>query len=253
MGRGRPKNVLGRSRPKTYSLLGQTRPRRLDWARTRLAQQQNGRGELISPAPLHAEKEIKKHQNRGGRRVTWRGGGGGAVVGGAAAEAGGGGVAHGRRLQAALQLFQTSVSLFFLCFGLLFFFSSLSFLSLFFFPLFFFYVFLSSWFLSSFGSSSLSPLFFFCFSPSSLPSVLFSFFLFSPQRSWALFIEAKGAVFLQLSRGAAGWSAIGGGCRGSVGGARWVVGHYVRSVGSRREWQAKIQKKATLFPFFPAA
>jgi len=33
------------------SLLSQTRPRRLGWARTRLAQQQNGRGELISPRP----------------------------------------------------------------------------------------------------------------------------------------------------------------------------------------------------------
>jgi len=34
-----------------YSLLGQTRPRRQGWARTRLAQTQNGRGELISPRP----------------------------------------------------------------------------------------------------------------------------------------------------------------------------------------------------------
>jgi len=178
MGRGRPKNVLGRSRPKTYSLLGQTRPRRLGWARTRLAQQQNGRA---APAcrtlfVLHAEKEINKHQNRGGRRVTWRGGGGGAVVGGAAAEAGGGaaaeagggGVAHGRRLQAALQLFRTSVSLFFLCFGLLFFFPSLSFLSLFFLSSVFFM------FFSPLGFSLLSVL------PLSLLYFFFCFFSFFP-------------------------------------------------------------------------
>jgi len=76
-------------------------------------------GELISPAPacrtlfvLHAEKEITKRQNRGGRRVTWRGGGGGAVVsGGALAEAGGGAWAHGRRLQVA-----AAVLCFFQCF-----------------------------------------------------------------------------------------------------------------------------------------
>jgi hypothetical protein len=32
-----------------YTLLGQTRPRRLGWGRINLAQQQNGRGELFSP------------------------------------------------------------------------------------------------------------------------------------------------------------------------------------------------------------
>jgi len=120
-------------------------------------------------------------------------------------------------------------------------------------PLFFFYVFLSSRFLSSVGSSSLSPLFFFFFLHG-LSSLLF-FPLFLPPLSafLASIYRGQGRCFLQLSWGAAGWSAIGRGCRGSVGGARWLVGHCVRSVGSRREWPAKIQKKATLFPFFPAA
>ena len=149
----------------------------------------------------------------------------------------GGGVAHGRRFQAALQLFRTSVS-FFLCFGLLFFFPSLSSLSLCFFPLLFFYVFLSSRFLSSFGSSSLSPLFF-CFVLLLPPlSSLLSFFVFLPPSVSAFLASiyrGQGRCFLQLSWGAAGWSAIGRGCRGSVGGARWLVGHCVRSVGSRRE------------------
>ena len=94
----------------------------------------------------------------------------------------GGGVAHGRRFQAALQLFRTSVSFFFLCFDLLFFFTSLSSLSLCFFPLLFFM------FFSPLGFSLLSvlPLSLLCFflfcSPSSSP--LFSpFFLrFSPLR-----------------------------------------------------------------------
>jgi len=82
-----------------------------------------------------------------------------------------------------------------------------------------------------------------------------SFLRFPPLLSafLASIYRGQGRCFLQLSWGAAGWSAIGRGCRGSVGGARWLVGHCVRSVGSRREWPAKIQKKATLFPFFPAA
>jgi hypothetical protein len=123
-----------------------------------------------------------------------------------------------------------------------------------------------------FPPSPLSPAFFFFFTPllcffsffpfSRLLPPLFSgpafFFFFRvflsllppcPQRSWALFIEAKGAVFLQLSRGAAGWSAIGRGCRGSVGGARWVVGHCVRSVGSRRESGRQKFKKKLHFSF----
>ena len=76
MGRGRPKNVLGRSRPKKnyYTLLGQTRPRRLGWARINLAQQQNGRGELFSPrfcmqnairSACRGKEEIKKRKNEG--------------------------------------------------------------------------------------------------------------------------------------------------------------------------------------------
>jgi hypothetical protein len=83
---------------------------------------------------------------------------------------------------------------------------------------------------------SLFPLFF-------LP-LFFSAFLASIYRG-------QGRCFLQLSWGAVGWSAIGRGCRGLVGGARWVVGHCVRSVGSRREWPAKIQKKATFSPSSP--
>jgi hypothetical protein len=172
------------------------------------------------------------------------------VAGGAAAEVGGGGVALGRRLQAALQLFRTSVSPFLPMFR-----SSL-FLP---FPLFsqsvflssvIFYVFLSSRFLSSFGSSSLSPLFFFVLFSFFLPSLLSFlslFFLSSLLSFLSLFFlplvsaflasiyRGQGRCFLQLSWGAAGWSAIGRGCRGSVGGARWLVGHCVRSVGSRRE------------------
>ena len=59
---------------------------------------QNGRGELISPPPLHAErysfcmqkeKQIKTRKRGGERRVTWRGVGGDAGV--AAATGGGAG------------------------------------------------------------------------------------------------------------------------------------------------------------------
>ena len=154
----------------------------------------------------------------------------------------GGGVAHGRRFQAALQLFRTSVSFFFPMFR-----SSL-FLHL---PLFSQSVFLSSVNFLCFSLLLVSLFFRFFLSLSSVFFVLFSFFLpsllsflspfFSPssvfcsQRSWPLFIEAKDAVFYSSQWGAAGWSAIGRGCRGSVGGARWLVGHCVRSVGSRRE------------------
>jgi len=149
----------------------------------------------------------------------------------------GGGVAHGRRFQAALQLFRTSVSFFFLCFDLLFFFTSLSSLNLCFFPLLFF-MFFSPLGFSLLSVLPLSLLCFFCFVLLLPPlSSLLSFSVFPPcsQRSWPLFIEAKDAVFYSSQWGAAGWSAIGRGCRGSVGGARWLVGHCVRSVGSRRE------------------
>jgi hypothetical protein len=113
-----------------------------------------------------------------------------------------------------------------------------------FFSVFFFVFFSPLGFLSSFQSSFRVSLFSGFLSFFLLP--FFSAFLGSIYRG-------QGRCFLQLSRGAAGWSAIGRGCRGSVGGARWVVGHCVRSVGSRREWPAKNQKKATFFPFFPAA
>jgi hypothetical protein len=42
-------------------------------------------------------------------------------------------------------------------------------------------------------------------------------------------------------------------CQGSVGGARWVVGHCVRSVGSRRESGRQKFKKKLHFSFLPAA
>ena len=99
----------------------------------------------------------------------------------------------------------------------------------------------------------LSLLCFFVFSPR-LSSV-FLFFLFSPFSPPLLsaflgsIYRGQGRCFLQLSRGAAGWSAIGRGCRGSVGGVRWVVGHCVRSVGSRRESGRQNSKKKKL-PFF---
>jgi len=138
-----------------------------------------GGGNYFPPTPacrtllvLHAGKEKEMNARTRGkksylarRRLC--------VAGGAAAEAGGGGVAHGRRLQAALQLFRTSVSFFFLLyFGLLFFFPSLSSLSLFFFPL-FFLCFFSPLGFSLLSVLPLSLLCFFCFSPSSLPSLLF--------------------------------------------------------------------------------
>ena len=57
--------------------------------------------------------------------------------------------------------------------------------------------------------------------------------------------------------GAAGWSAIGRDCQGSapllgfLAGARWVVDHCVRSMGSRRERaRPKLKKKAS-FPSSP--
>jgi len=64
---------------------------------------QNGRGELISPHPCMQnairsacrEGKTNKNQNRGGRRVTWRGGGGGAGVATAAGGGAGTGAAGG--------------------------------------------------------------------------------------------------------------------------------------------------------------
>lgn len=81
--------------------------------------------------------------------------------------------------------------------------------------------------------------FFFPLPPLSSPSLSSPLFLFFSPPLFSAFLgsiyRGQGRCFLQLSRGAAGWSAIGRGCRGSVGGARWVVSHCVRSVGSRRE------------------
>jgi len=104
----------------------------------------------------------------------------------------------------------------------------------------FFFLGFSLLFSPPFGSLSFRVFFLF----SSFP-LLFSAFLGSIYRG-------QGRCFLQLSRGAAGWSAIGRGCRGSVGGARWVVGHCVRSVGSRQERGAgKNFKKKHHFSLLP--
>jgi len=107
----------------------------------------------------------------------------------------------------------------------------------------------------SFYLFPLSPLFFsrFSFRLFTSSSVLLSFFFlpFSPAFLGSIY-RGQGRCFLQLSRGAVGWSAIGRGCRGSVGGARWVVGHCVRSVGSRRERGAdKNFKKKHHFSLLP--
>jgi len=108
-----------------------------------------GGGNYFPPTPacrtlfvLHAEKEKINARMRG--KTSYLARGRLCVAGGAAAEAGGGVVAHGRRLQVALQLFRTSggVTVFspvfypfpafpflFLCFGLLLFSSLPSLLS----------------------------------------------------------------------------------------------------------------------------
>jgi len=166
----------------------------------------------------------------------------------------GGGVAHGRRFQAALQLFRTSVSFFYVS---VFSFSSppsllsvcVSFLC------YFFYVFLSSRFLSSFGSSSLSPLFF-CFVLLLPPlSSLLSFFCFSPP-----FVSAFLASIYR-GQGRCFFTALMGGSRlvghwarlPRFGGWCAVVGRPLCSVGGlqAREWPAEIQIKASLSPSSP--
>jgi len=214
---------------------------------------------------------------RGKKSYLWRGGDGVSLVcrlrwwrcGGGC----GGVLAHGRRLQAAAavlcffsvfpwpsrfgfpQVFNSSFL--FLCFfGLLSFSSLPSLLSVCFFSLFFF-VFLSSRF------SLLSGL------PPSFSSFGFSFFfslllrfllsgLSHPsssslsQRSWVLFIEPRAWLFLMGSRRLVGhWARLPrfGSTRIS---GRCVVGHCVRSVGSRREREEKFKQKQP-FSFFPAA
>ena len=115
---------------------------------------------------------------------------------------------------------------------------------------FFFYVFLSSRFLSSFGSYSLSPLFFFVFSVSSVSSPLRSS---SPALLGPIY-RAKG-VALYCSHGEqpagrplARLPKSGPPPPGFLVGARWVVGHCVRSVGSRREsGRQKFKLKQTFF------
>jgi len=108
----------------------------------------------------------------------------------------------------------------------------------------FFYVFLSSRFLSSFGSFSFRSLSFRVFLP----------FFSSLRRSWALFIEAKGAVFYS-SHG----EQPAGRPLGAAAEVRWVVrGGWSAIVFDRwapgeREGPAKISKKSNIFPFFPAA
>ena len=276
MGRSRPKGVLGRSRPKKlyWANLGP----KVYWAdigpqkkfssgpdpaqKTGLGQDPPGpatkRAEGINfprPCMQNAIRSACREGNTetpemGGEKGTWRGGGGGAVV------AGGGCGGGWRRCDcfrrfgsfSPLLLFSLFFSVFSFLFGLVL--PLFPFLfSVFRSPLFLlspsFYLFLSLSSVFSFFFLPVSPLFFLFFLFSSLPPLLSAFL--------ASIYRGQGCCFLQLSWGAAGWSAIGRGCRGSVGGARWLVGHCVRSVGSRREWPAKIQKKATLFPFFPAA
>ena len=182
----------------------------------------------------------------------------GCVSGGAVAEAGGaatvsGGLVRSPRCSFSLCFFRFAS---FLLFSGWFFLSSRS-SSLFFFrsSLFLlspsFYLLLS---LSSVFSFFLpvSPLFFLFSFPS-----LFSPFSPLPSSAFlASIYRGQGCCFLQLSWGS---SRLGGhwrDCQGStplpgfLAGARWVVGHCVRSVGSRRE-REKIQIKASIFPSSP--
>ena len=168
-------------------------------------------------------------------------------------------MAHGRRLQAA-----AAVLCFFQCFPVtlpVWFSSSFQlFLPL---PMFW------SSFFSSLGFSLLSvfPLsllcFFFCFLLLLRPlySLLSSFSL----RLFPPFLSVLGVLFIEPRAwlcwgawGATGRSAIGHDCQGSaplllgfLAGARWVVGHCVRSVGSRRESGRKKFKKSFTFPSSP--
>ena len=206
----------------------------------------NRAGGINFPPPLHAERYSFCMQRRtyrnarmGGRRVPGAEEAvAGCVSGGAVAEAGGAATVSGGLVRSPRCSFSP-------CFFSVCFFSFVFGLVLPLFPFLFSVFFRSPLFLLSpsfYLLLSLSSVFFVFFSPSPL---CFFFFLFSPfslcfsplcsQRSWPLFIEAKDAVFYSSHGGAAGWSAIGRGCRGSVGGARWMVGHCVRSVGSRRE------------------
>jgi len=248
------------------------RPGLEDWAGPGPAWPSNKRwrGELFSPHPpacrtlfvLHAGKKTKGSNE--GRKKNYLARRRLCVAGGAAAEAGGGVVAHGRRLQAALHLFRTSGGV------------------IVFFPVFYpFPAFPFSSYVSVFSFSSLPSLlsvcfsflcFFLCFSLLSV-SLFFRFFLslssvffvfsfssVSPPLFSALgvlFIEPKawlGTALMGSSRLVGHWRDCQGPAPlpGFLAGARWVVGHCVRSVGSRREsGRQKIQIKATLFPSSP--
>jgi len=289
LGRSRPKkNILFWAGPGPEYRAGPDPAQKAGLGRIRPAQIKTGGGGINFPPTsacrtlfvLHAEKKKNVNARTGGKKglpgaeeaVA------GCVSGGAVAEAGGAATVSGglvrsprcsffgllfwRRL-VALRLFPTvSTSLFFFWFA---FFSFVFGLVLPLFPFLF-----SVFSFPSFPSLSfvlplpLSLLCFFVFSPRlssvfslfSFLSLFSSFLCFSSpcsQRSWPLFIEAKDAVFYSSHGGAAGWSAIGRGCRGSVGGARWLVGHCVRSVGSRRESGRQNSKKSFPFSFFPAA
>jgi len=119
--------------------------------------------------------------------------------------------------------------------------------------------------LLSFGSLLfLSPFSLFRFFSFSSPLLCFFPFLsprlFSPPLPsvlGVLFIEPR-AWLCCGAWGATGRSAIGHDCQGSaplpgfLASARWVVGHCVRSVGSRREsGRQKFKKKASFFPSSP--
>jgi len=166
----------------------------------------------------------------------------------------GGGVAHGRRFQAALQLFRTSVSFFFYV-SVFSFSSPPSLLSVCFSFLCFFFMFFSPLGFSLLSVLPLSLLCFFVFlllpGLSSLPS----FPLFFPpllSAFLASIYRGQGRCFLQLSWGSsrlvghwARLSRFGGWCA--------VVGRPLCPVGGlqAREWQAEIQIKAFLSPSSP--
>jgi len=102
-------------------------------------------------------------------------------------------------------------------------------------------------------SSSLSPLFFFVFSPR-LSSVFLVFSLCPLLLCWLLFIEPSEWLFAVEHGEQPAGRPLGATANARpplpdfLAGERWVVGHCVRSVGSRREsGRQKFKKK---LPFF---
>ena len=254
-----------------YSLLGQTRPRRQGWARTRLAQTQNGRGELISPHPCmqNAIRSACREGNKGiteqGREKSYLARGGGGFLrfwrccGGSWWRR----LVHGQRLPAALRLFPTvwfilSVPPFLFVFSVSFVFG----LVLPLFPLLFAVFFRSPLFLLSpsfYLFPSLSSVF--SFFPCSSP--LFSSLFFSPSpfiaAVLAVIYRAKWVSLYCGAWGATGRSAMGRDCQGAappprLSGRCAVGGRPLCPVGGLQARVAgKNSKKSNLFSFFPAA